>query len=353
MDGANALSNIRQYASSSKALRDVSMDFEASDTSSRLDSTISELRGRVLEQQAALDKIRASASTSLEDAAYASSDPRQKLKQLRIVKEAYARLLPTTPYLPSKGSMLPALLAARTIAESINGTKEAITTTQSELDRTTTLLRTEQRNLHDAHLITAAMQARITRLQTDQVDRSQKSPAQLAKELVQVKQAQKQDLNEQIQIYGNAMNQFLNDHLGAMLAAEELGGPVVGDMLDPDNDTLAAGFTAKGKPKSTKKPVADGKRQRRIDQIWGKSSQAAGGEEEEPITEAEAADEEMRNLIERLFATLTGPGGGKAYYELERDSAASRFLVRAKIAQFHPRDARKIRLVDFGRELDD
>jgi hypothetical protein len=28
-------------------------------------------------------------------------------------------------------------------------------------------------------------------------------------------------------------------------------------------------------------------------------------------------------------------------------------LVRAKVAQFHPKDARRLRLIDFGRELDD
>ena len=106
-----------------------------------------------------------------------------------------------------------------------------------------------------------------------------------------------------------------------------------------------------GKAKSTKKAVSDKTRQRRIDQIWG--NKAAIEADEEPPTEAEAADAEMRQLIENLFATLIGPGGGNGYYELDRDSAATRFLVRAKIAQFHPKDARKLRLVDFGRELDD
>lgn len=61
----------------------------------------------------------------------------------------------------------------------------------------------------------------------------------------------------------------------------------------------------------------------------------------------------MRQLIGNLFATLRGPGGGKVYYPLERESAASRFLVRAKVAQFHPKDAKKLRLIDFGKELDD
>jgi hypothetical protein len=150
------------------------------------------------------------------------------------------------------------------------------------------------------------------------------------------------------------MNDFINDYLAAMIAAEELGGPVVGDMLDVEDDTLAAGFTKKGRAKSSKKPVSDKTRQRRIDQIWGKAGvENEEEEEEEPPTEAEAADAEMRKLIENLFATLIGPGGGKAYFQLERDSATSRFLVRAKVAQFHPKDARKLRLIDFGRELDD
>jgi hypothetical protein len=147
---------------------------------------------------------------------------------------------------------------------------------------------------------------------------------------------------------------FINDYLAAMIAAEELGGPVVGDMLDVEDDTLAAGFTKKGRAKSSKNPVSDKTRQRRIDQIWGKKTAVADDEdEEEPPTEAEAADAEMRKLIENLFATLVGPGGGKTYFQLERDSATSRFLVRAKVAQFHPKDARKLRLIDFGRELED
>jgi hypothetical protein len=114
---------------------------------------------------------------------------------------------------------------------------------------------------------------------------------------------------------------------------------------------LAVGFTKKGRAKSSKKPVSDKTRQRRIDQIWG--AKGVQVDEEEVPTEAEAADAEMRKLIGDLFATLVGPGGGKAYFALQRDSATARFLVRAKVAQFHPKDARRLRLIDFGRELDD
>lgn len=220
-----------------------------------------------------------------------------------------------------------------------------------EIAKKESTLRHEEANLHDAKLLTRAMEDGIERLRTQHEDRSQKTPAMLVKELVAAKQAKSEQYNDEMQRLGEALNEFINDYISAMVAAEELGGPVVGDMLDVENETLAAGFTKKGKAKSAKKPVSDKLRQRRIDQIWG--NKVPVDTDDEPLTEAEAADNEMRQLIENLFATVTGPGGGKAYYELERDSAASRFLIRAKIAQFHPKDARKIRLIDFGKELDD
>lgn len=41
------------------------------------------------------------------------------------------------------------------------------------------------------------------------------------------------------------------------------------------------------------------------------------------------------------------------YIELKRDSAIARFLVRAKVACFHPKDARRLKLVDFGTSVED
>jgi hypothetical protein len=287
----------------------------------------------------------------MESLAHASSDPRVRLRQLLAVKDAYKRLTPAPPYLPEKDSGITTLLATRTLQQNIQGNKEAISSIQEKISKTDEILRREEANLNDATLLTQAMESRIDRLRMQQEERSQKTPAQLARELIAAKRAQKDDHDATAQRLGEAMNDFINDYLAAMIAAEELGGPVVGDMLNVEEDTLAAGFTKQGRMKTTKKAVSDKTRQRRIDQIWG--NQAVTEEDEDPPTEAEAADAEMRQLIENLFATLVGPGGGKAYYQLDRDSAAVRFLVRTKIAQFHPKDAKKLRLIDFGRELDD
>lgn len=140
-----------------------------------------------------------------------------------------------------------------------------------------------------------------------------------------------------------ALDDFIEKHLASMLAAEELGGPVVGELADVDEDMLTAGFSNQGKPKSSKKELTAGgeaKRQRRIDEIWG------GGEENQHENEKDAAAEEVRELLVKL---LEAKGG---YVDLERDTAVARFVVRAKVAQFHPKDAKRLRLIDFARELD-
>ncbi|KAF2827667.1 hypothetical protein CC86DRAFT_349340 [Ophiobolus disseminans] len=348
-----AFSNIREYVKDARELQDGAMDFDATNTEARLEQTVKELRSRVQEQQAALEKLKSRSAVQLEDAVYASEDPRQKLQQLQAIKDVYTGLKSTATFLPSQGSILPALLAARSLQRNVHGTKEAIVSTQEQVTKAETNLRREDANLHDANLLTQAMESRIDRLRAQHEDRSQKTTAQLAREMIAAKRTQKDKCEAEMQRLGEAMNDFINDYLAAMIAAEELGGPVVGDMFDVEDDTLAAGFTKKGRAKSSKKPVSDKTRQRRIDQIWGNKAAAEDNEEEEPPTEAEAADAEMRKLIENLFATLIGAGGGKAYFQLEKDSAASRFLVRAKVAQFHPKDAKKLRLIDFGRELDD
>lgn len=151
-----------------------------------------------------------------------------------------------------------------------------------------------------------------------------------------------------------AFNGFVDEHLAAMLAAEELGGPIVGELLDVDETMLEVGFNAQGKVKKSKVKENEDKRQRRIDQIWGPPP-AEEAKSKETWNEKRAAAAEMRELTEQLLNSLVEAGGGGpgAYVELERESAAARFLVRSKAAQFHPKDARKLRLIDFGGELED
>ena len=257
--------------------------------------------------------------------------------------------------MPSPDSPLPTAIALRHTLRTIAETKTAITQVAAKLSTAQQRLEVEQANLRDARLITQSLEKRIASLREEQLQKGRRSPEESAKELIRGSQRRKAGYESDIKRLVKALNAFIDQHLAVMLAAEELGGPVVGDVMTVDEDTLMGGFSHQGKARRVKPPADDGMRQRRIDQIWGQEVEEEGESER---SEKDAAGAEIRALTEELLnasaAATSGPGGGSsAYVELLRDSAAARLLVRARVAQFHPRDARRLRLLDFGREIDD
>ena len=270
------------------------------------------------------------------------------------MKTAFDELSSIAPTLPSLESPLPALLALRTTQQTIIDTKRSVLDLEQTLTETQSRLDQEKAELRDARLITGSLENRIEELQAAKQERSSKTPAQAGKDMIK-------DLHKKNAAYENErmrlidqFNAFIDDRLAIMLAAEELGGPVTGDLLKLDDDMLIAGFSSQGRAKRIKPTVDEDKRQRRIDQIWG--PRAVEDEEERyERSEKDAAGAEIRALTEELLnaSAEAGESGSAAYVLLQRESAAARFLVRAKVAQFHPQDARKLRLIDFGRELDE
>jgi hypothetical protein len=229
-----------------------------------------------------------------------------------------------------------------------------MTQTDAEFKETQKRLEKEQADLGDANLIHADLESRISSLQEAIDERTQKSPGEIAKDMIRDLKKKKSYYDSETGKLVKAFNKFIDEHLAPMLAAEELGGPIVGEILDVNDEMLEAGFSAQGKAKKAKANPNEDKRQRRIDEIWGPRPEEDRSAKE-PWNEKQAAAAEMRELTEELLNSLveadgTGPG---AYVELRRESAAARFLVRSKVAQFHPRDARKLRLVDFGGDFDD
>ena len=281
-------------------------------------------------------------------------DPKRRLHQLRIIKAAYERLTHDDPLLPSPDSALPALLAVRSTQRLVAETKESIITTNEKLGEARQRLSQREADSKDANLIRDALEKRIEHLRSEYEDKSQKSPEEAVKDVIRAQQLRKTSYDQETKRLVKAFNDFIDTHLAGMLAAEELGGPVVGDLLEVSDEVLEAGFNQQGKTKRTKaqKPDSESKRQRRIDEIWGRPDPGEAAHEEER-NERKAAAAEMRSLTEELLNAAAGEGPTGAYVNLSRDSAAVRFLVRAKVAQFHPKDARKLRLIDFARELDD
>ena len=231
--------------------------------------------------------------------------------------------------------------------------KDAITETEKNVSKSRKRLRQEEADLRDARSITQALEQRIEKLRLENEEQVGKSTEESAKIMMQ---EQEQREHHHVMAFKNLMiafNKFLDEHLARMLAAEDLGGPVVGDMVDIDEEMLKAGFTQQGKAKKMDADNArlEVKRRMRNSEIWSCKNKDAN-QEIDVGSEEKAALANFRSLIESLLNTAAEDETSGSYVDISQESAAVRFLVRAKVAQFHPDDARKLRLVDFGREWD-
>ena len=253
------------------------------------------------------------------------------------------------PILPSIGSPIPALLATQVTTQKITGSKEAISESQTRFLRVRKRLEEQERSLQDNNLITEKLNERIVRLRQDKDEQLQKSSIDIAHEQVDAKQVRKKHYEQEIKRYHQALHDFIDEHLAAMIAAEELGGPTVGDMLDVNEEMLGNGFSAQGKPKTASSASKTKKNQMRLD----RHGNLVRRSEEDETTSKDEAAACTKQLLEELLDALLGQDASGGYVTLQRDSAAARFFVRAKVAQFHPKDARRLRLIDFARTLDD
>lgn len=209
-------------------------------------------------------------------------------------------------------------------------------------------LKIEEANLRDAKMVTGGLEDRIRRLEVERSQKEKADPSQLARELFQQERSRRDELDVATAGLHEALRVFIDQHLAPMLAAEDSGGPSVGDVVDVSDETLEVGYTSRGRPKKSKS-AQDGdvdSTQQRIDHLL---QRRVGNDvtQNTSVNKREAAATEMRTLVDTLLAA------GFSYIELPQESAASRFLVKAKVAQFHPRDARRLRMIDFGRTIAD
>jgi len=243
---------------------------------------------------------------------------------------------------------LPSLLAIDEISRLVKESKVSVSMTAEKLSAIRQRLKREEANLHDAQAIGKGLEERIAKIQNEKSKKKEKSPSQLAEELIEQKRAKNIGLDKDADNLRASLYDFVDGQLAAMLAAEALGGPTVGDALEISDTTLQAGYTNHGKPKKPKASSIDQDGgQQRIDQLMRRQSGKENDHQSNPSNRREAAATEMHSLLDSLI------DADALYIDLPRESAASRFLVRAKVAQFHPRDARRLRLIDFGRSLSD
>ena len=237
----------------------------------------------------------------------------------------------------------------------VDQSKIAMTETLGNISKTRTYLRQEEADLRGTRSITQALEGRIEKLRLENQEQSGKSTEELAKTIIQEQQQREGHYVMALRNLVKAFNNFVDEQLAVMLAAEDLGGPVVGDLVEIDEEMLKAGFNQQGKVKRTDadNSKTEAKRKMRNDEIWGSENENENdGVGVGVRSEKEAALASFRSLTENLLNATAGNENSDSYINISRESAAVRFLVRAKVAQFHPNDARKLRLVDFGREWD-
>ncbi|CAN8099237.1 unnamed protein product [Discula destructiva] len=275
-------------------------------------------------------------------------------RQLDAVAEAYREVASSEPVLPFPDSVAPALVALRTTNATINESRKFLASQKASLDEAQDRLDAEKASLADQKALTAALENRIQSLRDGIETRNAISPGQAAREKISDLGQQIKDTDADTSKLHDTLRKFINTSLAAMLAAEGIGGPVAGDMMDVDSDTLEAGFTATGKRRKPKTDAVPDRKQRRIDDMFGGGGRAAGEDELEPDKRAAARDD-MQELVAELMHKLMASGGAStdAYINIPEESASVRFLTRVQVAEFHPRDSKRIRLVDFGREIGD
>ncbi|KAM0332323.1 hypothetical protein ACHAQA_002599 [Verticillium albo-atrum] len=315
-----------------------------------VEQSLHELQAQISKYQQELTLLQQNGQTI--NPAFAAS----RTAPFKVMKSAFDSVSQDAPFMPSSSSVLPALLSLRQTHQTTAESRAYLATQETSMERANKQLQTEKANLEDQRQLTVSLEKRIESLNEELNGRMDTDPEHAARERVdELRQKQKQYRRETARLLRD-LNKFIDDHLAAQLAAEDLGGPVVGDMMDVDVEDLAAGFNAQGRPKKAKttKPDDGGKRQRRLEEVWGAAIAEEQVEREVP-DETAAAGQEMRELTEELLNNLVESGGDStaAYVKLTKETAAARFLVRSKVAQFHPRDATRIKLIDFGKELDD
>lgn len=314
----------------------------------RVEQSLAELQQTVREHELALSQLRASVPNR-------TSHESRPEAPLQMVKSAYDDLANQTPFLPFPESVLPALIALRKTHQTVEDTKAYLASHGDEVEKARKRLQAEQSALRDQQVLSQSLHNRIQSLRDGANSRMDMGPDDIAQERIAELKQKKKNYTKDTSTLLKALRKFIDEHLAASLAAEDLGGPVVGDMMDIDDENLAAGFSSQGRQKKPKANQDQDKRQRRIDEIWGQGQESAAQPETEDRGEAAAAGAEMRDLTEALLNKLVESDGDSsaAYIQLHKETAAARFLVRSKVAQFHPRDSTRLRLIDFGRELDD
>lgn len=155
-------------------------------------------------------------------------------------------------------------------------TKESISDVEGRIKTAQALLKAEKATVTEQDRLEKALHTRLDVLLEGERRIDVGSDIMTHGDLIMKVKKKKKEVMKKTQSLSRELLYFLDTSLARMVAAEEMGGPVVGDDLEV---TLETGFNKKGNVK---------KGNRRIDEMWG---QAEGHPEKKMV-------EEFKDLME-------------------------------------------------------
>ena len=208
------------------------------------------------------------------------------MNRIETVTAAYNALAAEDVQLPSTGSPLPALLALRSIVNTVEITKTSVRDTALAIKKARERVRKKEQDGRHTKDLTSALENRLEKLRLNAKEVLDRSFEEQAKEMLQEEHRKWNNYSSQQNKLVKDLNAFIGSDLAHVLATE------------------------------------------------------VGGREKAGST--------FRRLLEDLLNAAAEDDVPDPYISIQQVSESTRFIIRANIASVHPNDANKICLQDLG-----
>ncbi|KAK6539660.1 hypothetical protein TWF694_009865 [Orbilia ellipsospora] len=270
--------------------------------------------------------------------------PKIEVAKVNGLKNGSEKYFLESPWLPEEESGLNTLLAVRGVLRVIEESRKRRSDAERRVEEMKKVIQREQGWIATAQEMEEELKRRIGEL--EKVDGVNESDAKRDKRKIAEFEKSRRDMEKMGDILMRELGKFIKSRLGVMIAVEEAGGPVVGSELDVEKLKQYLDVEAGSTGRKNKAAKARERGQKRLDEIWG------GGDEDGGSLDPEKrAGDELLDLVEAMMNTML-EDDSHGYTKLTRESAASRFLVRSFVATLHPKDAMRIRLLDFAGKIE-
>ena len=308
-----------------------------------------------------MSQLRSSLSPSITLPRQPSENLREHLLQIQSIRNAYEFLAPASPNavtLLPPDSLFPALLALRTVEQTVNNTRTAVKRTRKEIIYAEDELSRERALLQDSKEFGSTLEARIGCI--NNAHRSNQSYVsgvnghkedRVRTELFTALEMQERrvgTIRKGTEFLKRAISLFIQDRLAPILLEEELSGLDTGRESYVGNVNEANNYNDDGYEEKVGLTQVGTSRKRKIqERNWRQKEDRSLPKIPSELSIAkERVSQEMEHLIEELVQALRS-GDMDSYVALERVSSQARYLVSAKIVQYHPKEATRLRLIDF------